>query len=113
MDQLHNGVFITTLSKRVAALLQDVTDEEAPPLGKFNRPLTNQEKYLTETLESASEVITACNQLEFALTYLSGYRNRLTSRGELISRADYIAYQLENLYLRLEFPPRKVDSLLR
>lgn len=37
----------------------------------------------------------------FALAYLSGYRACHTLDGELISRADYIAYQLENLYLRM------------
>jgi len=65
------------------------------------RPLTPVEEYLHECFVSAGELVVACNQLEYALVYLSGYRQRRTADGSLITRADYVAYQIENFMIRL------------
>jgi hypothetical protein len=59
---------------------------------------------------AAGEIITACDQLDYALAYLSGYRSRRTRSSELITRVDYIAFQMENLHLRLGMVP---DRCLR
>jgi len=101
MQELHDTSFVRTLSNMTAALLREVVPDPAPRFGESTRPLTEQEEYLRLCLLSTGEVIVACDQLHYALAYLSGYRARQTLEGELISRADYIAYQLENLYLRM------------
>jgi len=94
-----------TLADMAAALLRETVDSKRPRIGHFTRPFTNQEEYLRSCLILAGEVSTACDQLHYTLAYLSGYHSRKTSDGELITRADYIAYQIENLYLRLGMIP--------
>ena len=93
------------LAEMAAALLKDTVDSTHPRIGHFTRPFTNQEEYLRACLILAGEVSIACDQLNYALAYLSGYQTGKTSDGELITRADYIAYQLENLYLRFVMIP--------
>ena len=93
------------LAEMAAALLKDTVDSTCPRMGHFTRPFTDQEEYLRACLILAGEVSVACDQLQYALAYLSGYQTRKTSDGELITRADYIAYQLENLYLRFVIIP--------
>jgi len=105
MKELHDTTFMRTLSEMTASLLRETVDASRPRLGHFTRPFTDQEEYLSSCLVSAGEVSVACDQLHYALAYLSGYRARNTSDGELITRADYIAYQMENLYLRLGMIP--------
>ena len=101
MQALHETSLVRTLSDMIAALLREVAPDFTPQSGESTRPLTEQEEYLRLCLLSAGEIIVACDQLHYALAYLSGYRARQTLDGELISRADYITYQLENLYLRM------------
>jgi hypothetical protein len=93
--------FMSELVQLASALLADTVDAQRPRLGEFTRSFSRQEEYLRDTFVSAGELVTACDQLHYALAYLSGYRSRRTHAGELISRADYLAYQLENLHLRL------------
>jgi hypothetical protein len=50
---------------------------------------------------SAGELVAACDQLYYALAYLSGYRQRRMPYGALVTRADYVAYQVENFMIRL------------
>jgi hypothetical protein len=101
MQEFHDTSFIRTLSNLTAAMLREVVPDSSPRLGEFTRLFTKQEEYLRLCLLSAGEVMVACDQLHYALAYLSGYRTRQTLDGERISRADYIAYHLENLYLRM------------
>lgn len=102
MKQLYDTVFVQTLSAQIARVLRDTVD---PSTHELTRPLTPAEQYLRSCLVVAGEVVAACDQLHYSLAYLSGYRARHTSAGELITRADYIAYQLENLHLRLSAVP--------
>jgi len=105
MKKLSETTFMRVLAEMAAALLKDTVDSTRPRIGHFNRPFTVQEEYLIACLILAGEVSVACDQLQYALVYLSGYQSRKTSDGELITRADYIAYQLENLYLRFTMIP--------
>jgi hypothetical protein len=105
MKTLRNTDFMRTLSGMAAALLKETVDSAHPRIGHFTRPFSHQEEYLVDCLILAGQVNIACDQLHYALAYLSGYRSRKTSGGELISRADYIAYQIENLYFRLGMIP--------
>lgn len=105
MKILSETTFIRALAEMTAALLKDTVDSARPGIGCFDRSFTDQEEYLSACLISAGEVSVACDQLLYALAYLSGYQKRKTADGELITRADYIAYQLENLYLRLVMIP--------
>jgi hypothetical protein len=50
---------------------------------------------------SAGELVDGCDQLYYPLAYLSGYRRRRTPHGTLITRADHVAYQIENFIIRL------------
>ncbi len=105
MKTLSETTFMRALAEMAAALLKDTVDSTRPRIGHFTRPFTDQEEYLRACLVLAGEVSVACDQLHYALAYLSGYQSRKTSDDELITRADYIAYQLENLYLRFAMIP--------
>ena len=105
MKTLKETLFIRTLAEMAAELLKEVVDQDNPRPGQFTRGFTNQEEYLRTILSYSDEVSIACDQLHYALSYLSGYQSRKTLNGELITRADYIAYQLENLYLRFIMIP--------
>jgi hypothetical protein len=50
---------------------------------------------------AAGELAVACDQLYYALAYLSGYRQGRMPYGTLITRADHVAYQVENFMIRL------------
>jgi Cthe_2314-like HEPN len=101
MSHLHDTPFMRELADRNAATLRETVDELNLELGEFTRPFTRQEEYIAACLVSAAELVVACDQMQYSLTYLSGYRSRKTDTGELITRTDYLAYQLENLYLRI------------
>jgi hypothetical protein len=105
MKTLDESMFMRSLADMAAALLKDSVDSERPQVGEFTRPFTDQEEYLSACLVSAGQVGTVCDQLHYALAYLSGYRARKTLGGAPITRADYIAYQMENLLLRLGMIP--------
>jgi len=105
MKTLEETEFMRTLAYMAAVLLRETKDSTSPRIGHFTRPFTSQEEYLRECLILAGEISAACDQLHYALAYLSGYRSRKTLNGELITRADHIAYQMENLYLRLGMIP--------
>jgi len=105
MKTLHETTFMRSLADMAAALLKDTIGSTRPRIGHFTRPFTNQEEYLSACLVSAGDLSIACDQLHYTLAYLSGYQSRKTSEGELITRADHIAYQMENLYLRLGMIP--------
>jgi len=105
MKTLEETKFMRTLADMAAALLKETVDSARPRIGHFTRPFTDQEEYLSECLILAGQISIACDQLHYALAYLSGYRSRKTSDGELITRVDHIAYQMENLYLRLGMIP--------
>ena len=96
---LYNAPFFRYLEEPTRSLLRAAY----PP--RLNaapaRPLTPVEEYVQECFVSAGELVVACNQLEYALVYLSGYRQRRTADGSLITRADYVAYQIENFMIRL------------
>jgi hypothetical protein len=87
---LDETMFMRLLGEMSAALLKDAVDSECPKVGEFTRPFTDQEEYLSACLVSAGQVCTACDQLHYALAYLSGYRARKTLGGDPITRADYI-----------------------
>ncbi|MCD6321723.1 MAG: hypothetical protein J7L77_01735 [Clostridiales bacterium] len=105
MKILSDTKFMRTLTQMSAALLNETVDFSKPRIGHFTRPFTDQEEYLKSCLILLGEVSIACDQLHYALVYLSGYQSRKTLSGELITRVDYIAYHVENLYLRLGMIP--------
>lgn len=117
MKTLEETEFMRTLANMAGALLKDTVSWTRPRIGHFTRPFTEQEEYLSECMILAGQISTACDQLYYALAYLSGYRSRRTSDGELITRADHLAYQMENLYLRLGMIPdrslRLTNEVLR
>lgn len=101
MPRLHDTPLMREIAERAAAVVRETVDSSSPRLGGFTRPFTMSEEYVSECLLAAGELAVACDQMDFAITYLSGYRKRRTSIGDLITRSDYLAYQLENLYLRI------------
>lgn len=105
MKILSDTKFMRTMAQMSAELLKETVDSSNPRIGHFTRPFTGQEEYLSSCLILSGEVSIACDQLHYALVYLSGYQSKKTLNGELISRADYIAYHVENLYLRLGMIP--------
>jgi hypothetical protein len=107
---LYDTDFILHLKDLAVEVLRQGADFGEPPRGRVVRPRTEREDYLVSTLLAAGEIGVACDQLNYALAYLSGYRSRRTQAGDLITRVDYVVYQLENLYLRLGMVP---DRCLR
>lgn len=114
MKQLYEGPFLGSLRPHMLRLLRTSVDSAS---GQHTRPLTPSEEYVQLCIVQTAEVAKACTQLHYALVYLSGYRVRRTPAGELISRADYIAYQIENFHLRLTTVPdrslRLVNTVFR
>ena len=96
---LHNTPLVQRLSSLTAALLRAAY----PPQfgGAPLRPLSPAEDYVRNCMLSAGELVTACDQLQYAPVYLSGYHRRSTADGSLITRADHVAYQVENFMIRL------------
>lgn len=96
---LHSTPFIRYLAGHAAALLRAAYPRRlgATPL----RPLTPAEEYVKQCMASAGELVFVCDQLEYARVYLSGYRQRRTAGGSLITRADHVAYHVENFVIRL------------
>lgn len=99
MHNLHEHPFMQALGRDGAAIIRAVySDVQAlTPARRFR----DDELYSRACLIASGELVTICDQLEYALSLLSGYSRRRTRFGDLITRADYIAYQIENLYLRM------------
>jgi hypothetical protein len=95
---LHETPLIRFLAHHSAAFLRDAY---SPGGATRLRPGTAAEQYIQSCLVSAGELMTACDQLSYALIYLSGYRRRRTADGSLITRSDHLAYQIENFVIRL------------
>jgi len=100
LERLNDTKLLRKMAGLASTLLQDAMERSGASI-EFTRPLTADETYARECMLAAGEVIAACDQLDYALAYLSGYRSRRTRTGELITRTDYVAFQIENLYFRL------------
>ncbi|MDP3631507.1 MAG: Cthe_2314 family HEPN domain-containing protein [Actinomycetota bacterium] len=98
MNNLHEHAFMRALGRDGAAIIGDVYPDVHTMTPA--RPFRDDEIYSRACLIAAGELVVICDQLEYALSLLSGYSKRATRFGELITRSDYIAYQIENLYLR-------------
>ena len=94
-SDLYQTDCVRYLAGHEAALIRDAYG----PNG-LTRPRLPAEEYISKCLQSAGELITACDQLKYALVYLSGYRQRRTPEGILRTRVDYIIYQIENFMMR-------------
>jgi len=94
---LHDAPLMQFLTQHSAAFLRKIY----PPKGAVPRLLAPQEEYILRCLVSTGELMTACDQLGYALTYLSGYRRKTTTDGLLITRSDHLAYHVENFVIRL------------
>jgi len=96
---LHGTAFMRYLGEHAAALIKAAYPPRlgAPPL----RRLAPAEEYVEQCMIAAGELITACDQLKYALAYLSGYHRRRTFDGSLVTRADHVVYEVENFVIRL------------
>ena len=92
--------------RRVTPLALELIRETTPQdpqqrrRGKRIRAIRPDDEYVKNALISASEIITICEQLAYAVEYLSGFRARSLPSAEPITRHDYIVYHLENHLIR-------------
>jgi len=97
----YQSRFLIELSKLSRKMVRELYTDPKNPLAEFKRQPTSAEWYLRNTLVSAGELTTLLSQLRYSLSYLSGYRRRRASDGELIVRSDYIAFMMENFLMRV------------
>jgi|HubBroStandDraft_6_1064221.scaffolds.fasta_scaffold148207_2 hypothetical protein len=109
MDQTKKAVpvnlrrtqFSNYLSQHSRLILEQLHRDRATSRLVWRRPLTPAEEYVRECFRSAGQLMTTCEQLGYAIAYLSGYRRRATSERELIARSDWIAYNVEGFLTRI------------
>jgi hypothetical protein len=98
LNELHENPFMRRMGEHGSAIVGHIFPDGAPePV----RALTAVEDYSAGCLVSASHVVDICDQLEIALAYMSGYRQRQRRQGEVITRYEHVGYELENLFLRM------------
>ena len=68
--------------------------------GESLRPLRPDEEYARRSLLFAGELLNVCDQMSYAIEFLTGFRSRKMPSGEPITRYDYIVYHLENHLIR-------------
>lgn len=95
------------LMRRLLPLAQVILRETVPSdprrrrAGEQLRPLSPDEDYARRALISAGELLAVCDQMSYAVEFLSGFRSRKMRAGEVITRHDYIVYHLENHLIRI------------
>lgn len=98
---LHHTPFIEYLSHHSRGILEQLHRDRATSRLVYRRPPTSAEEYVRECILSAGELMTTCEQLGYAIAYLSGYRRRTALDGKVISRADWVAYNIEGFLTRV------------
>lgn len=95
ISQLKNHALLQVASKEARSYIAKCKPEtpEQDPLA------TKREGYAIEILLSIGNVVSCIDQLHFAVDMLSGYRSNVTS--DRMSRYDYIAFGIENYFMRL------------
>jgi len=98
MDQLRDHPMMLALGRDAAALIREVFLDR----GSLDpvRELRSHEVYVGDVLQASDELVIICDQLDCGIAWLSGYSKKHMRDGQLITRADYIAFQVENVYLR-------------
>lgn len=100
------GLGSLALMRRLFPLAQDILRETVPSdprrrrAGEQLRSLRPDEEYARRSLVSASELLIVCDQMSYAVEFLSGFRLRNMPSGDLITHHDYIVYHLENHLIR-------------
>jgi hypothetical protein len=102
LDDLRNGSLMRRLTPLASKILRETIPQEPKRRrqGEMVRSLRPDEEYVRSTLISAGELLTVCEQMAYAIEYLSGFRARKMQSGEPITRLDYIVYHLENHLIR-------------
>jgi hypothetical protein len=100
------GLGSLALMRRLFPLAQDILRETVPSdprrrrAGEKLRSLRPDEEYARRSLVFASELLNVCDQMSYAVEFLSGFRSRKMPSGEVITRFDYIVYHIENHLIR-------------
>lgn len=102
LSDLTSGFLMRRVTPLAAELFRETTpqDPQQRRSGKKTRALRPDEEYVKNALISAGELLTSCEQLAYAVEFLSGFRARKMPSGEPITRLDYIVYHLENHLIR-------------
>ena len=102
IQSLHDSAFLRLLGSHAAHIIRDAVPKDVKTRRQtlFTRNLTEQEQHTRSALIAAAHLVNVCDQLVFATQLLSGYRSN-QSGDTLITRFDYIRFQIENYYLRI------------
>ena len=102
LGDLGNGFLMRHVTPLAAEFFRETTpqDPQQRRSGKKTRALRPDEEYVKNALISAHELLTSCEQLTYAVEFLSGFRARNLPSGEPITRLDYIVYHLESHLIR-------------
>ena len=91
---LTKTLLIQTMSKDAKPMIEAIgKGQELTP--------TPQQRYVRRCLLSAGELVEGHRKMEVALALLSGYRPKRTPAGEMITRGDYVIFQVEGIHIRL------------
>lgn len=102
IQSLHDSSFMRLLGTHASPIVRDAVPKD-PKIRRqmqFTRDLTAQEHHTRSTLIAAGHLIDVCDQMVFAAQLLSGYRS--SHGGDfLMTRFDYLRYQIENHIIRV------------
>ncbi len=95
--KLQEHVFYKSLAEEVRQFLADGLEvkEGRPQERRRRRP---REAYVVTVFEATGEVLSAVDQLYFAINLLAGYRNKSAPDG--MSKYDWFVYGVENFLVR-------------
>jgi hypothetical protein len=91
------------LGKSASQIITEVIpeDQSLRKQRKSRRPLRTDEEHVKRSLVSAAELIKVCDQMVYAVEFLSGFRARAVPHSSSLTRLDYIVYHIENYIIRV------------
>lgn len=97
LEGIEEAPLLLTLGLLASALIREVY----PHLdGPEERPLSPAEEYVRRSLLAVGGLLAVCEQMDFAVRSLSGFRRSRKPERRKITRLDYAYYHLENHLLR-------------
>lgn len=103
IEALHNSEFMQAVGKSASQIITEVIPEDQAlrQQRKFRRQLRPDEEHVKRSLISAGELIKVCDQMVYAVKFLSGFRAGKAPSSSSLTRLDYMVYHIENYFIRI------------
>lgn len=102
LESMSDSGLMRRLAQLAAEIIEQTMprEEGRPQIGKLSRALRPEEDYVRDSLIRAGELIAICEQMAYAVDFLSGFRSGRTVANKPITRLDYIVYHIEGHLIR-------------